>query len=185
MPGRDDSTDAAAGGLCTGALPLFEQRTAARMHRHTSNPSPSRRAIVPNLASQSACAFSSIAWNTGSSSPGERLMTRSTSDGSGLLLQRFAQLVEQPGVLDGDDGLVGEGLQHRELLVRKQPGACRATLSAPIATSPRIIGMIVTPDSRSPRSCGRRPPIRPVHSRRWECPRSGHRELRCCACIRG
>ena len=25
--------------------------------------------------------------------------------GGGLLLQRFAQLVEQPGVLDGDDGL--------------------------------------------------------------------------------
>ena len=27
----------------------------------------------------------------------------------GLLLQRFAQLVEQPRILDGDDGLVGEG----------------------------------------------------------------------------
>ena len=28
--------------------------------------------------------------------------------GGGLLLQRFAQLVEQAGVLDGDDGLGGE-----------------------------------------------------------------------------
>ena len=28
--------------------------------------------------------------------------------GCGLLLQRFAQLVEQPRVLDGDDGLVGK-----------------------------------------------------------------------------
>ena len=28
--------------------------------------------------------------------------------GGGLLLQRFAQLVEQPRVLDGDDGLGGE-----------------------------------------------------------------------------
>ena len=30
--------------------------------------------------------------------------------GGGLLLQRFAQLVEQPRVLDGDDGLGGEVL---------------------------------------------------------------------------
>ena len=30
--------------------------------------------------------------------------------GGGLLLQRFAQLVEQAGVLDGDDGLGGEVL---------------------------------------------------------------------------
>ena len=29
--------------------------------------------------------------------------------GGGLLLQRFAQLVEQAGILDGDDGLVSEG----------------------------------------------------------------------------
>ena len=28
--------------------------------------------------------------------------------GRGLLLERFAQLVEQPRVLDGDDGLIGE-----------------------------------------------------------------------------
>jgi hypothetical protein len=36
--------------------------------------------------------------------------------GSGLLLERFAQLVEQPRVLDGDDGLVRE--------VRKQSDCC-------------------------------------------------------------
>ena len=30
--------------------------------------------------------------------------------GGGLLLQRLAQLVEQPRVLDGDDGLAGEVL---------------------------------------------------------------------------
>jgi len=35
----------------------------------------------------------------------------------GLLLQRFAQLVEQPRVLDGDDGLGGEIGQQRDLLV--------------------------------------------------------------------
>ena len=37
--------------------------------------------------------------------------------GGGLLLQRFAQLVEQPRVLDGDDGLVGEILNQLDLLV--------------------------------------------------------------------
>src|SRR6516164_9809703 len=37
--------------------------------------------------------------------------------GGGLLLQRFAQLVEQPRVLDGDDRLRGEVLQQFDLLV--------------------------------------------------------------------
>ena len=69
-------------------------------------------------------AFSSIAWNTGSSSPGELEMTFNTSRGRGLLLQRFgeivgalAQLVEQPRVLDGDDGLGSEVLHQCDLLV--------------------------------------------------------------------
>ena len=50
--------------------------------------------------------------------------------GGGLLLQRFAEvarfrlhLVEQPRILDRDHGLVGEGLEQGELLVRKpEPG---------------------------------------------------------------
>ena len=37
--------------------------------------------------------------------------------GGGLLLQRFAQFVEQPRVLDGDDGLRGEVLYQLDLLV--------------------------------------------------------------------
>src|SRR5262249_4439116 len=37
--------------------------------------------------------------------------------GGGLLLQRFAQLVEQPRVLDGDDGLVGEGCQKSDVIL--------------------------------------------------------------------
>ena len=44
---------------------------------------------------------------------GLQIEGRATDDlehvgGGGLLLQRFAQLVEQAGVLDGDDGLRGE-----------------------------------------------------------------------------
>ena len=51
-------------------------------------------------------AFASMAWNTGSSSPGDDAQHLG---GSGLLLQRLAQLararlhlIEQPHVLDGD-----------------------------------------------------------------------------------
>ena len=61
-------------------------------------------------------AFSSIAVKTGSSSPGELLMTLSTS-AVAVCLKGFPQLVEQPGVLDGDDGLAGEVLDQRDLLV--------------------------------------------------------------------
>src|SRR5215467_1408499 len=35
---------------------------------------------------------------------------------SSLLLERFAQLVQQPGVLDGDDGLVSKVLDQLDLL---------------------------------------------------------------------
>src|SRR6266702_3494934 len=43
-------------------------------------PSPSRSNRVPISALHSRVAFASIAWNTGCSSPGELLMTRSTSE---------------------------------------------------------------------------------------------------------
>jgi GAF domain-containing protein len=42
--------------------------------------SPSRSHIAPKLASQSRTASASMAWNTGSNSPGEELMTRRTSE---------------------------------------------------------------------------------------------------------
>src|SRR5262245_54029139 len=41
--------------------------------------------------------------------------------GGGLLLKRFTQLIEQPCVLDGDDGLCGEILNQLDLLVGEQP----------------------------------------------------------------
>jgi hypothetical protein len=40
--------------------------------------------------------------------------------GSGLLLKGFAQLIEQPGVLDGDDSLGGEVCDQRNLLFSKR-----------------------------------------------------------------
>ena len=41
--------------------------------------------------------------------------------GSGLLLERFAQLVEQPCVLDSDNGLSGKILEKLDLLVGERP----------------------------------------------------------------
>ena len=51
------------------------------------------RNINPKLASQMRAAFSSIAWNTGSSSPGDELMTRQHLRRRCLLLQRLGQIV--------------------------------------------------------------------------------------------
>ncbi len=38
-----------------------------------------------------------------------------------MLLERLAQLVEQTGVLDRDDGLAGEGGEQLDLLVSERP----------------------------------------------------------------
>ena len=79
---------------------------------------------MPNLASQTRVAFASMASKTGSNSPGELEMTLKHLGGRRLLLQRLLQLacarlllLEQPRVLDGDDGLVGEGLEQLDLLL--------------------------------------------------------------------
>ena len=44
----------------------------------------------------------------------------------GLLLERLFRLVEQADVLDGDDGLVGEGLKERDVVVRERLGLASA-----------------------------------------------------------
>ena len=70
-------------------------------------------------------AFSSMALNTGSNSPGELEMTLSTSEvavccssDSEQIVGALAQLVEQPRVLDGDHRLRGEVLKQFDLLGR-------------------------------------------------------------------
>ena len=55
-------------------------RAARCAARRRGKHRPSRRYRLPKLASQMRVAFSSMAWNTGSSSPGELLMTLSTSE---------------------------------------------------------------------------------------------------------
>ena len=66
--------------------------------------------------------------NTGSSSPGELEMTLQHLRGRGLLLQRLgevvgalSQFVEQAGVLDGDDRLLGEIAHKLDLFVGERP----------------------------------------------------------------
>ena len=81
---------------------------------------------MPNLASQRRIAFSSIVSNTGCRSPGELLITFSTSDVAvccssdfGEIVGALLYLVEQPDVLDRDHRLVGEGRDKLDLLVGK------------------------------------------------------------------
>src|ERR1700730_8630136 len=77
-----------------------------------------------------------------------------------LLLKRLLQLVEQPTVLDGDDGLIREGLDHGELLVGKGSNLSpphrnhanentfathRHTEKGPDATGTRSFGVLGTP----------------------------------------
>ena len=50
------------------------------MHGHRAKVAALKQNRLPTLASQMRVAFSSIALNTGSSSPGELEMTRKTSD---------------------------------------------------------------------------------------------------------
>ena len=102
---------------------------------------------VPNLASQMRVAFSSMAWNTGSSSPGELRDDLQHLRGRRLLLQRFgeivgalAQLVEQPRVLDGDDGLGGKVRDQLDLLVGERPHLLTVDDIKPIGWSSLSIG---------------------------------------------
>ena len=77
---------------------------------------------MPNFASQMRTAFSSMILNTGSNSPGDELMTFSTSErpsaapAIGEIVGAPTQFIEQPRVLDGDDGLGGEVRDQRYLL---------------------------------------------------------------------
>ena len=64
---------------------------------------------IPNSAPQSRVAFASMASKTGCRSPGELEMTCSTSEVAVCCSSDFSlQLVEQPRILDGDDGLVAK-----------------------------------------------------------------------------
>ena len=72
-----------------------------------------------------ACAFSSIASNTGARSPGEELMTCNTSAVAVCCSSASRVSVMQPRVLHRDDRLRREVLQQRDLLVGERPTSGR------------------------------------------------------------
>ena len=81
---------------------------------------------MPNLASQIRIAFCQHGLEHRLQLAGRAADDLQHLRGRGLLLQRLAQvvgalaqLVEQPRVLDGDDGLGGKGPKQRHLLIRK------------------------------------------------------------------
>ena len=110
------ATEAGAGPAESGpALHALGIRGGAPMRRHDAKRRRFGSNRLPNLASQIRTAFASMAWNTGSRSPGDELMTLSTSDVAVCCSSDCAQLVEQPRVLDGDDGLGGEILHKSSI----------------------------------------------------------------------
>ena len=115
------------GALRTALPELGKLRRYADHRRRAARAPSSMRNNMPKLASQMRIAFSSMAWNTGSSSPGELEMTFSTSEvavccsSASESSRCAAQLVEQPRVLDGDHGLGGEVLHQLDLLVGERP----------------------------------------------------------------
>ena len=76
--------------------------------------------MTPISASHSARPIATSVSSTVCRSKVERLMTLSTSAVAVCCCSDFAQLVEQPRVLDGDDCLGGEILYQLDLLVRER-----------------------------------------------------------------
>ena len=93
-----------------------------------------RRAERCKFASQSRAADSDQRVEHGLQVEGRAADDLEHVGGRGLLLKRFAQFVEQPRVLDGDDGLIGEVSDQRDLLSVKGRTSCRYTMSAPISS---------------------------------------------------
>jgi hypothetical protein len=96
-------------------------------------------------------AFSSMAWNTGWRSPGELEMTPSTSEvavccSSDSLRSsvRWRSSLSSRTFSIAMTAWAAKVFSIASCLSESGPGARRTTLSAPIAASPRIIGMIVT-----------------------------------------
>src|SRR5262245_23615875 len=92
----------------------------------TRKASPSLRYKFAQCASQSRVAFSNMAWNTGFELSGRAGDDAQDLRCRRLLLQRLLQLalagllrLEQPCVLDGDDGLISKDLDELDLPFRK------------------------------------------------------------------
>ncbi len=106
---------------------------------------------MPNLAPQSRVAFSSIALNTGSSSPRwSSEITLSTSEVAvccsrrlAQIVRPLAQLVEEARVLDGDDGLRSEVRHQLDLLVGERDRIAVRSSNRADGFAAWIIGAII------------------------------------------
>jgi hypothetical protein len=112
-PGAQQSRIEGLGQVVLGAEFDTANDTVDLIDRGNQNwkNSPFGRRMPAISAPHSLAADSTSVLSTALRSKVERLI------GGGLLLQRFAQLVEQAGVLDGDDGLRGEIRNQGDLLV--------------------------------------------------------------------
>ena len=96
--------------------------------------------MLESYASQRRAADSVNVLSTGCRSKVERLMTLSTSAVAVCCWRRFAQLVEQPRVLDGDDRLRSEVLDQLDLLIGEWPHFLAINEIAPTSSSSLSIG---------------------------------------------
>ena len=128
---RDPAKQAPRSGLNYGFAPARSRRTPAA--RYALRPCAKRVAFTKIQIAEFRRANAGRVFQHGletraRSSPGELEITFRTSRGRGLLLQRLAeivgalaQFVEQPRVLDGDDGLGGEVLHQLDLFIGERP----------------------------------------------------------------
>ena len=119
--------------------------------------SPSRRKISASSESHRRAALSATVSNTGWMSVGELEITRRISlvavcCSSASVRSAFlaCELAEQPRVLDGDHGLVGERLEQRDLGGREATDLVPVTPMTPTTSSPRSIGTV---DDRAEAAC--------------------------------
>ena len=138
------------GGPCRSAAPPgaggFRRRRPALgesvMGTDEKSSSPSKRKMAASSSSHSRTAFSASVSKTGWRSEGRPADNLEQLAGRRLLLERDPQLavaglqlLEQAEVLDGDDGLVGEGLEELGLAVGEEPRLRPGTKIAPIGLS--------------------------------------------------
>ena len=103
------------------------------------NASPSRTQIVPLCCRVNSTAEATTASNTACRSKAERLMTFKTSavavcccSASLKIARSRLYLVEQPGVLERDDGLIGECLYEFDLALSDGPVRGRLITNTPL-----------------------------------------------------
>ena len=100
--------------------------------------SPSYRFSMPNLAPQMRVAWARMVSKTGCKSPGELDMTRSTSGGGRLLLQRLGELLLQLGAVFADMTNARSHLRSGRTKLATMRSALR-----PLARQGHLVGTVI------------------------------------------